>query len=239
MKRITLTKTMIRCNRTVLGVMSVLAISACALQGEGKNSGEASQDLSPNACTAVTLTSPAQNFVGIVGGTVPLAATATCPPGQTPEYQYWEKLAAAPNWTLRGPYVPGASTWSPSSADDWCVTVVARAIGAPDDYQTRASSRCGAIHVNHNPTAVDDTLSTTKNSIGAVNVIVNDSDVDGDSISVTAFTQPAHGAAAIAPTGVAFYLPDINYVGADSFTYTLTDFYGASSIATVNVTVSP
>jgi len=239
MIRIILTKTMIRCHRTVLGMMSVLAMSACGFQGDSKGSGEVARDLSANPCTAVTLTSPTQNFIGIVGGSVPLAATADCPAGQTPEYQYWEKLAAASNWTLRGPYVPGASTWSPTSADSWCVTVVARAVGAPEAYQARASARCGAIHVNHPPTAVDDTLSITKNAVGVVNVMTNDSDSDGDSISTALATQAAHGTGAVAPNGVAFYLPDTDYVGADSFTYTLTDFYGATAIATVNVTISP
>ena len=34
--------------------------------------------------------------------------------------------------------------WTPPSDNHWCVTVVARAIGAPESYQVRTSARCTA-----------------------------------------------------------------------------------------------
>ncbi|MEO7733068.1 MAG: DUF4215 domain-containing protein, partial [Kofleriaceae bacterium] len=102
----------------------------------------AAEALSPNPCTKVVMTAPAQGFVAPAGVPVVLTGAATCPAGQTPEYQYWVKQFNAPNWTILGPHVPGSTTWIPPSEDRWCVTVVVRAIGAPEGYQARASSKC-------------------------------------------------------------------------------------------------
>lgn len=233
-------------NGTVLSVMNLLALAACASDDEIKDAddGESSAVaavLSPNPCTEVKLTAPAQNFTGTVGVPIFFTAAATCPAEQIPEYQYWQKLYGAPNWThLSSYYVPGSWGWTPPSAAAWCVTVVARATGAPENYQTRASAKCGTIATgNHPPIAIDDTLSTTKNAIGAVNVLVNDSDPDGDAISVTTFTQPTHGVSNVSSSGVAFYLPAPNYVGSDSFTYTIADPFSLTDTGSVNVTVAP
>jgi len=125
--------------RSVLGVWW-LVVAACALPaGDGEAIDEV---ISPNPCTAVKLTAPAQSFTGAVGVPLVLTGTATCPAGQTPEYQYWIKLFGAPNWTILGAYVPGSSTWTPPFESDWCVSVVTRAMGAPEPYQARSASRC-------------------------------------------------------------------------------------------------
>jgi len=131
-----------------LGILSMVAICGCGLERERAEPDEPSEveqaALSPNPCTAVTMTLPMQNFTATVGVPVSLTGSATCPVGQTPEYQYWAKLSSAANWTILGSYVPGSSTWTPPSGERWCVTVVARAIGAPENYQVRAASRCTA-----------------------------------------------------------------------------------------------
>jgi hypothetical protein len=69
----------------------------------------------------------------------------------------------------------------------------------------------------------------------AVNVLANDTDVDGGTKLVTAVTQPANGAVVITGGGTGLtYAPTANYCGPDSFTYTIT---GGSS-ATVSMTVT-
>ena len=60
----------------------------------------------------------------------------------------------------------------------------------------------------------------------------------GETLTVTAVTQGAHGTAAVTATGVS-YAPAANYFGPDSFTYTISDGNGGSATATVNVTVTP
>src|SRR5262249_5314825 len=89
------------------------------------------------------------------------------------------------------------------------------------------------------PTAQDDTSSVLENSAGSViGVLGNDSDPDGDTLSITAVTQPAHGQAAISG-GVVTYTPAANFVGSDSFTYTIGDGLGGGATATVSVNVVP
>jgi hypothetical protein len=86
------------------------------------------------------------------------------------------------------------------------------------------------------PLAVDDAAVTPAGTPVDVDVLVNDS---GDEIVVTAVTQPTNGAATINPEGAVRYTPDPSFVGTDTFTYTITDLNGATSTATVAVTVEP
>ena len=73
-------------------------------------------------------------------------------------------------------------------------------------------------------------------------MLANDSDVDGDPITVSAVGGPAHGSATLATTGPnagrISYLPSPNFVGTDVFTYTITDGHGGTATATVSVTVT-
>jgi hypothetical protein len=88
------------------------------------------------------------------------------------------------------------------------------------------------------PVASDDAITTTANLPGSANLLANDRDPDNDALSVTSFTQGAHGAVAIA-NGVATYTPAPGYVGADRFTYTVGDGHGQSATASVIVMVVP
>ena len=87
------------------------------------------------------------------------------------------------------------------------------------------------------PVAVDDAATTAEDTAVERPVLANDSDLDGDTLSVDAVSTPAHGTAVIAGTGVT-YTPAVNYNGADSFTYTVGDGNGGSATATVAVTVT-
>ena len=62
-------------------------------------------------------------------------------------------------------------------------------------------------------------------------------DVDGDTLTVTAVTQPSSGTATVNPGGTITYAPAASFSGTDTFTYTISDGHGGSSTATVTVTV--
>ena len=72
-----------------------------------------------------------------------------------------------------------------------------------------------------------------------VNVLANDSDADGDPLTVSAVTPGAHGGVAVVGGGIVIYSPDPDYHGADAFTYTIDDGHGGTDTATVSVTVTP
>ncbi|SMF94270.1 CshA-type fibril repeat-containing protein [Methylomagnum ishizawai] len=93
--------------------------------------------------------------------------------------------------------------------------------------------------VNRAPTAADDSASTGVDKPVDIQVLANDSDPDSDALSVVPgqITQPQHGTVAL-NTGVITYTPDSQYVGSDSFTYTISDGKGHQATATVNVSVT-
>ena len=83
---------------------------------------------------------------------------------------------------------------------------------------------------------MNDSITTTKNSSQSFDVLSNDSDPDGDSISVSGHTQPSHGT--LSQNGGTFtYVPDNNYTGSDSFSYTIRDTTGRTASATVSIDV--
>ena len=92
---------------------------------------------------------------------------------------------------------------------------------------------------NTAPRAGDDTASTRQGTPVDVAVLGNDSDADGDSLTVTAVTQPAHGTVTVNSDGTITYTPDAGYTGPDSFEYTVSDGNGGSDTGTVRVTVTP
>ena len=91
--------------------------------------------------------------------------------------------------------------------------------------------------VNDAPVAVDDSATTDEDSAVTIAVLANDTDVDGDTLTVSAITQPTNGAAVINGNGTVTYTPLANFHGADSFTYTVSDGHGGTDTATVSLTV--
>ena len=92
---------------------------------------------------------------------------------------------------------------------------------------------------NDDPVAVNDSRSVDEDSSLDIDVLGNDSDLDGDTISVDSFTQPDNGTVTQNPDGTLKYTPDPDFNGSDSFTYTITDGNGGTDTATVNLTVDP
>ena len=54
-------------------------------------------------------------------------------------------------------------------------------------------------------------------------VLANDSDPNGDTLTLTAAGAPSHGSTASQPNGTVRYTPAANYAGPDSFDYTVDD----------------
>lgn len=90
---------------------------------------------------------------------------------------------------------------------------------------------------NLNPVLVDDTATTEEDTAVVVDVLGNDSDPEGDPLSVTGTSTPANGSVVINGDGTVTYTPDTGFVGTDTFDYTVTDGQGNVSSATVTVTV--
>jgi hypothetical protein len=91
--------------------------------------------------------------------------------------------------------------------------------------------------VNDDPIAQPDSAATSLGTAVTIAVLANDSDVDGDALSVSALSQPAYGAASSNGVTVT-YTPNAGYFGSDAFSYTLSDGNGGSATALVTVAVS-
>ncbi len=93
--------------------------------------------------------------------------------------------------------------------------------------------------VNDPPVANDDTLTIVQNTTRPVNVLANDVDVDGNTLSVDSVTQPANGTVAISGDRQAInYTPNPGYLGRDSFEYRVCDNGAPPACDTATVTVN-
>lgn len=93
--------------------------------------------------------------------------------------------------------------------------------------------------VNDAPTALDDLANTSSGRSVQIDLTVNDTDVDGDALSVTDLTTPGNGVVANNNDGTVTYIPLAEFVGTDTFTYKASDSIAVSQPATVRVTVQP
>ena len=91
---------------------------------------------------------------------------------------------------------------------------------------------------DRSPTAVDDSVRTGRDQSVDIDVRANDSDPDGDALTVDSVTQPPHGSAAIQADGTVRYTPASGFEGRDSFTYTVGDGRGGTATAEVSVNVA-
>lgn len=93
--------------------------------------------------------------------------------------------------------------------------------------------------VNDAPVANDDPdVSTQVDTPVDIDVLANDTDPDGDSLTISSYTSPAHGGL-ISSGDLLTYSPEPEYSGSDSFTYTVQDPSGAgSNSATVTILVT-
>jgi alpha-tubulin suppressor-like RCC1 family protein len=94
---------------------------------------------------------------------------------------------------------------------------------------------------NNPPVANDDAYSTGRHSVlnvDAPGVLSNDSDPDGNPLTVELVKIPSNGTAAVNADGSFTYRPKPNYCGMDSFTYKASDGITTSSEATVMIAVN-
>lgn len=132
----------------------------------------------------------------------------------------------------------GAFVYTPAAnyngADSFVVTISDGKGGT-----TTSTINVGITPVNDAPDANADASSTPINTtINNINVLSNDTDVDGDTLTVTgANVNPALGAVSVNPNGSLNFTPGLNVTGPVVINYSISDGKGgtASSTLTVNV----
>ena len=92
---------------------------------------------------------------------------------------------------------------------------------------------------NDPPVAVDDSTTTAEDTAIVIRVLDNDSDMDGDSLSVIEVSTPSNGSVAVTGAGTTVtYTPNANFHGSDLFTYKVSDGKVVTDAATVTVIVT-
>ncbi len=96
---------------------------------------------------------------------------------------------------------------------------------------------------NDAPEAVDDTLGAVEDTpltLSTVDIVdPNDTDLDGDTLTITSVGGARNGTVDLNPDGTVTFTPAPNYSGPASFTYTIEDGNGGTDTATVTVNVAP
>lgn len=95
-----------------------------------------------------------------------------------------------------------------------------------------------ASSINRPPVAADDAAVTSQDTAITVGILANDTDADGDPLSVASVTQPSNGSATTTGADLT-YTPAPGFIGTDSLSYVVTDGRGGSDEAEVQITVGP
>jgi len=97
----------------------------------------------------------------------------------------------------------------------------------------------GTTPTNQPPVANTDSATTAQNTaltLEASTLLANDTDADGDSLSLTGVSNPVNGSVTFSDGNVIF-TPSTNFTGNASFDYSISDGQGGTSSATVSVAV--
>jgi len=118
------------------------------------------------------------------------------------------------------------------------------------NYQARVTDHCGnslaslvaTLTVNRPPVAGADGFGTLKNtakSLTTATLLANDTDPDGDVITLTGTSSVSlRGGTVSLAGGTVTYTPPIDFVGGDHFTYTVSDGRGGSAVGEVCINVT-
>jgi hypothetical protein len=93
--------------------------------------------------------------------------------------------------------------------------------------------------VNEPPVASPDYVLLDEDTAIDIDVLSNDTDPDGDPVSLVGYSQPSHGSVAPGPGKMLHYQPSAHYRGPDAFTYTIADPQGETNQTTVSLIVKP
>ncbi|NMB67708.1 MAG: ExeM/NucH family extracellular endonuclease [Chloroflexi bacterium] len=166
----------------------------------------------------------------------PLTGTLTASDVDSTVFTYAQGTAPA-HGSLSITPATGAFTYTPAAN-----------YHGPDSFTFTASDGSGGTDtglvtitiysINDAPVAND--LSRSIDEDMPLTGMLTATDADGDALTYTQTTGPAHGSLSITAANGAFtYTPAADYHGPDSFTFTVSDGHGGSDTGAVSITVNP
>jgi hypothetical protein len=133
-------------------------------------------------------------------------------------------------------------TWTFTPTANWNGTL-SLDYSVSDGTATVAGSAALTVSaVNDNPVTTADSAAASEDTsvtITAASLLTNDTDVDGDTMSLSAVSNAVGGTVALDGNGDVVFTPDVNFNGEATFDYSVSDGNGGTSTSTVTVVVSP
>ena len=123
-------------------------------------------------------------------------------------------------------YAPAANYSGP---DSFTYTVT--------DVDGSASTATVTLAVTPVPLAADDTIAAKQNTTATGSLATNDTPAAGEINTWAVASLPAHGQVTVNADGTFTYVPNTNYSGPDTFTYTITAADGAKATATAHLDI--
>ncbi|MFN8124286.1 MAG: Ig-like domain-containing protein [Thermoleophilia bacterium] len=174
--------------------------------------------------------------------TIPAGATFVSGSAQWNGVTIGDPVLSGGKLVFQGPFTLGAGSnpltftlMLPGTSGDKTTSLVATVGDATVDSTTSLTDNAPparVVNVDTAPDAVDDTVSVASGATTDITVLGNDTDADGDTLSVTAVGTATNGTASVHGNAVR-YTP----TGAYTVTYDISDGRGGTDTATVNITV--
>lgn len=128
----------------------------------------------------------------------------------------------------------GGTTYNLAAAEDWLAGADAAVVIAD-----MTGNGITVSNANSAPVANNDSYSLNEDSpLTGVSVLTNDADADGNTLTASLVSGPAHGTVTLNANGTFSYTPSANFHGTDSFTYRAHDGSAYSNVATVTLTIT-
>ena len=132
----------------------------------------------------------------------------------------------------------GTLTFTPDSNFTGSTTVT-YTISDGNGGTATATATIDVVAVNDIPVAVADTTTTDEDTAVVVDLIANDSDIEGDDLTVLSVTSSVNGSVVNNSDGTITFTPNSNFTGTTSVTYTISDGNGGTASATHTIDVDP
>ena len=225
------------------GAGTVIATIAAGVAQNGSAQTNAASTSTDNSVTynhppEITESDPQSVTMSEDGSPTPFSLTLNATDADVGDTLTWSISSAATHGTAiaTGTGTSKAIGYTPTAnyhGSDSFVVRVSDGHGGTDTVTVNVTIQA----VNDPPVAVDDSATTHKNAPVNIPVLANDSDVDVDTLSVAAVSDPPHGTAVIESDNTVTYTPDSGYTGADSLTYDISDGNGGTDTATISLTI--
>ncbi|MEP2059935.1 MAG: PKD domain-containing protein, partial [Maribacter litoralis] len=155
-------------------------------------------------------------------------------PGNTLEITATANGETLPTWMTFNP-TTGILEGTPPSGTTGSFTVLLTA----EDANGLTASTSFEISISEPPVATDDSYVTEQNVAINLELLENDSDPNEQTITIVSVENPLNGLAELNVEGTeVLYTPAIDYIGSDSFNYTIEDETGLQATANVSITIN-